>query len=134
MLTTIMKYVAIATLLVGMFWWRIPANLRTYLDFAITAGAVFVLVQALNLRKYWWVAAFVGITCLFNPIQPIGFSFETLVALQVMSVALFAVSLQLLRTSPRMTSASLTEANPTTEPARRCGKIRNLDDMFDERR
>src|SRR5437016_7690402 len=116
MLTTIIKYVAIATLLVGMFWWRIPGNLRTYLDFAITAGAVFVLVQALNLRKYWWVAAFVGITCLFNPIQPVGFSFETLVALQIMSAALFAVSLQLLRTSPRMTIASITEANP--EPSR----------------
>jgi hypothetical protein len=52
-----MKYVAIATLLVGMFWWRIPANLRTYLEFAITAGAVFVLVQAVSLRKYWWVVA-----------------------------------------------------------------------------
>src|SRR3989442_14912204 len=96
MLTTIMKYVAIATLLLGMFSWRIPANLRTYLDFAITAGAVFVLVQSLNLRKYWWVDAFVCITCLFTPIQPIGFSFDTLLALQVISVALFDVSLQLL--------------------------------------
>src|SRR5439155_24204217 len=96
MLTTIMKYVAIATLLVGMFWWRIPANLRTYLDFAITAGAVFVLVQALNLRKYWWVAGFVGITCLFFPIQPILFSFEILVALHVLSAAFLAVVLILL--------------------------------------
>jgi hypothetical protein len=115
MLTTIMKYVAIATLLVGMFWWRIPANLRTYLDFAITAGAVFVLVQAVSLRKYWWVVAFVGITCLFNPIQPIGFSFGTLLALQLMSVALFAVSLRLLRTDPRMTIASITETHRRTE-------------------
>jgi hypothetical protein len=115
MLTTIMKYVAIATLLVGMFWQRLPANLRTYFDFAVTAGAVFVLVQAVNLRKYWWVAAFVGITCIFNPIQPIGVSFETLVALQIMSAALFAVSLRLLRTSPRMTMASITKANPRTE-------------------
>src|SRR5437667_12110414 len=98
MLTTIMKYVAIATLLVGMFWLRIPANLRSYLDFAMTAGAVFVLVQALNPRKYWWVAAFVGITCLFSPILPVGLSFESLVALQIMSAGLFAVSLQLLRT------------------------------------
>src|SRR5439155_27250719 len=80
MLTTIMKYVAIATLLVGMFWWRIPANMRTYLDFAITAGAVFVLVQALNLRKYCWVAGFVGITCHFNQIQKIGFSCDNLVS------------------------------------------------------
>src|SRR5438876_12239344 len=108
MLTTIMKYVAIATLLVGMFWWRIPANLRSYLDFAITAGAVRVLVQASYLRKYWWVAAFVGITCLFNPIQPVGFSFETLLTLQVMSADLFAESLHLLRSSPRMSISSFT--------------------------
>src|SRR5436309_14028490 len=97
----------------------------TYLDFAITAGAVFVLVQALNLRKYWWVAGFVGITCLFNPIQPIGFSFETLVALEVMSAALFAVLLHLLRMSARMTIASITEHIPITVSLRLCGRIRN---------
>src|SRR5207245_5315455 len=95
MLTTIMKYVAIATLLVGMFWWRIPANLRTYLDFAITAGAVFVLVQALNLRKYWWVAGLVGINCLLNHIQTLGFSFDILVVLYVLLAVLYAVFLLL---------------------------------------
>ncbi len=114
MLTTIMKYVAIAILLVGMFW-RMPPNLRSYLDFVVTAGAIFVLVQAASLRKYRWAAAFVAITCLFNPIRPVGFSFEVLVALQIMSADLFAVSLQLLRTSPRMTITSITEANPRTE-------------------
>jgi hypothetical protein len=57
MLTTIMKYVAIATLLVGILW-RLPANLRSYLDFVIAAGAIFVLVQAASLRKYWWLVAF----------------------------------------------------------------------------
>jgi hypothetical protein len=44
-------------LLVGILW-RLPANLRSYLDFVIAAGAIFVLVQAASLRKYWWLVAF----------------------------------------------------------------------------
>jgi Family of unknown function (DUF6804) len=114
MLTTIMKYAAILTLLVGSFW-QMPANLRSYLDFVISGAAVFVVVQAIYLRKYVWAAAFLSIAFVFNPIQPLGFSFAVLVALQVMSAALFAVSLQLVRTNPRMTIASITETNPETE-------------------
>jgi hypothetical protein len=114
MLTTIMKYVAIATLLMGMFW-RLPPNLRSYLDFVITAAAVFVLVQAVHFRKYAWAVAFLVMACVFNPVQPIGFSFSVLVALQVISATLFAVSLIALRTNPRMTIASIIQANPRTE-------------------
>ena len=114
MLTTIMKYVAIATLLTGMFW-RLPPNPRSYLDFVITAAAVFVLVQAVQFRKYAWAAAFLLLACVFNPVQPIGFSFSVLVGLQVMSVALFAVSLVALRPNPKMTIASIIQANPRTE-------------------
>ena len=114
MLTTIMKYVAIATLLTGMFW-RLPPNLRSYLDFVITAAAVFVLVQAVSFRKYAWAAIFVLVACVFNPVQPIGFSFSVLIALQVISATLFAVSLVALRTSPRMTIASIIQANPRTQ-------------------
>lgn len=114
MLTTIMKYVAIATLLAGLFWRFVP-NSRTYLDFVVTAGAVFVLVQAVNLRKHWWVVGFGLITFLFNPIRPITLSFGTTVVLQILTAAVFAVSLQLLKTSPRLTIASITEANPRTE-------------------
>jgi hypothetical protein len=114
MLTTIMKYVAIATLLTGIFW-RLAPNLRSYLDFVITAAAVFVLLQAVNFRKYAWAAIFVLVACIFNPVQPIGFSFSVLVALQVISATLFAVSLVALRTAPRMTIASIIQANPRTQ-------------------
>lgn len=114
MLTTIMKYVAIATLLAGLFWKFVP-NARTYLDFVVAAGAVFVLVQAVNLRRYWWVAGFSAITFLFNPIRTIELSSGTTVALQILTAAVFAISLQLLKTSPRLTIASITEANPRTE-------------------
>lgn len=114
MLTTIMKYVAIATLVAGLFWRFVPGA-RTYLDLLVAAGALFVLVQAISLRKYWWVAGFGAITLLFNPIRPLEFSFGTMVALQIFTAAVFAVSLQLLKTSPRLTIASITEANPRTE-------------------
>jgi hypothetical protein len=114
MLTTTMKYVAVVVLIVSLFWY-LPTNLRSYLDFVITAAAVFALVQAVNLRKYAWGAAFVAVACVFNPIHPIGFSSAVQVALQVISAAIFAVSLQALRTSPRMTIASITGANPRTE-------------------
>lgn len=114
MLTIIMKYAAIVTLLAGMFWQPAP-NLRSYLDFVVAAGAVFALVQAINLRKYWWVAGFSAVIFLFNPIRPIAFSFATAVAMQIVTAAIFAVSLQMLRTSPRLTIASITEANPRTE-------------------
>src|SRR5436190_17746547 len=114
MLTTTMKYVAIGALLAGMFWQMAP-NLRSYLDFVVAAGAVFVLVQAANLHKYWWGAVFVAVVCLFNPIRPIAFSFGTLMTLQIMTAAVFAVSLQMLKTSPRLKIASITAANPETE-------------------
>ncbi len=109
-----MKYVAIVTLLAGLFWKFVP-NARTYLDFAVAAGAVFVLVQAVNLRKYWWVAVFGAITFFFNPIRPVGLSAGTIVALQILTAAAFAVSLQGLKTCPRLSIASITEANPRTE-------------------
>jgi hypothetical protein len=113
MLTTIMKHVAMAALITGMFW--LPANLRGYLDFVIAAAAVFVLVQAVNVRKYAWAAIFVLVACVFNPVQPIGFSFSVLVALEVISATLFAVSLVALRTSPRMTIASIIPTTPRSQ-------------------
>jgi Family of unknown function (DUF6804) len=114
MLTTIMKYAAILALLIGIFW-HAPANLRSCLDFIISGAAVFVLVQAFNLRKYVWTAVFLAIACIFNPVYFFGFSFGVLIGLQVMSAALFAVSLQMVRSGPRMTIDSITEANPRTE-------------------
>ena len=114
MLTTIMKYVAMVTLLAGIFW-QPTSNLRSYLDFGVAAGAVFVLIQAIHLRKYWWVGTFGLVFFLFNPFWTIGFSFGVMVALQIVTAAVFAVSLQALKTSPRLTLASITEATPRTE-------------------
>jgi hypothetical protein len=46
---------------------------------------------------------------------PLGFSFKAMMILQIMTVAVFAVSLQLLKTAPKLTIASIIETNPKTE-------------------
>ena len=114
MLTTIMKYLALVVLLAGMFW-RVTPNLRSYLDFVVSAAAIFVLVQAAKLRDYSWVAAFGAIFLLFNHIRPIPFSFGTMVTLQILTAAIFMISLKMLKMGHRMTIASITEDNPKTE-------------------
>ena len=114
MITTIMKWAAIAALVIGIFW-RMSFDHLGYLNFVITIGAVLVVAQASGLRKYWWAVVFVAIACIFNPILPIDFSFKATVGLQIMSAAIFASSLQFLHTEPKMTIASITEANPKTE-------------------
>jgi len=114
MLTTIMKYLALVVLLAGMFW-RVTPNLRSYLDFVVSAAAIFVLVQAAKLRDYSWVAAFGAVFFFFNPIRPIPFSFGTRVALQILTAAIFVISLQMLKTGHRTTIASISEENRKTE-------------------
>ena len=50
---TIMKYIAVATLVVGVVWHLTP-NLRSYLDFVVAAAAVFVSVQAIFASTCGW--------------------------------------------------------------------------------
>jgi hypothetical protein len=114
MLTTIMKCVASLTLPAAMFRDTAP-NLGSYPDFVITTAAVFVLVQAVKLRKYWWMAAFATILLFFNPIHSVGLPVTTMIAVEIMTGALFAISLQMLKTNPRMTIASIAVANPKTQ-------------------
>ena len=109
-----MKYVAIAVLLAGIFW-HPTTNLRSYLDFVVAAASIFVLIQAINLRKYWWMAVFGAIFVLFNPILTIVFSFGTMVVLQIVAAAVFAVSVQMLKTTHRLTIASITGDSTRTE-------------------
>jgi hypothetical protein len=109
-----MKYAAIVTLLAGLCLGSVP-NGRTYGAFIVAAAATLVLVQALDLRHYWWAASFGAIALVFNPVRLVEFSFKPTVALQVLTAVVFAVSLQLLRTSPRLTIASITDADPRTE-------------------
>jgi hypothetical protein len=114
MLTRIMKWIAMAALLVALFWHPFAEN-RRLLELAVLAGAVAVLVQAVRAGKYVWVGLFVAIACIFNPVRPVAVSPSIFLFLDALTLVLFMVSLRALETQPRMSIASITDRTPGSE-------------------
>jgi uncharacterized protein DUF6804 len=114
MLTKILKLIAIAVLIVGLFW-RPLVDYRTFLQFVVSAAAAAVLVQAAHMRQYLWMIFFGLAACLFNPVLPIGFSDQTSIVLSSLTLLLFFFSLQLLKPKPRLSIASITDRMPGSE-------------------
>ena len=119
MLTTFMKWMAIAALLGGLvlpaFLGRYALGYQAGLLILIPAGATVVMVQAASLREYRWVAAFGVVACLFNPLVPFGFSAAPTLVVYMLVLILFALSLKLLKTPPRLSIASITDRMPGSE-------------------
>ena len=114
MLTKIMKWIAIAALLLALFWHPFAQN-RQLLQFVVLAGAVAVLVQAVRAGKHMWIGLFVAVACVFNPILPISFSPSLFIILDALTLVLFMVSLRGLDTKPRLSIASITDRTPGSE-------------------
>jgi hypothetical protein len=110
MLTTFMKWVASAALL-GSLLLPVPGY-HAVLQFLIAAGAAVVVFQAATMGEYRWMVAFGVVACLFNPIVPIGFSAAATIVLNTITLLLFALSLKLLKTPPRLSIASITDRVP----------------------
>jgi hypothetical protein len=119
MLTTFMKWIASAALLGGLVLLAFPgAYARGYqvgLLILIPAAATVVIFQAAFLREYRWVAAFGVVACLFNPVVPFGFSAAPNLVVNTLALILFALSLKLLKTPPRLSIASITDRMPGSE-------------------
>ncbi|MFZ3211080.1 MAG: DUF6804 family protein [Terriglobales bacterium] len=114
MLTKIMKWIAMAALLVALFWHPFAEN-RRLLELAVLAGAVAVLVQAVRAGKYVWVGLFVAIACIFNPVRPVAVSASVFLFLDALTLVLFMVSLRGLETRPKLSIASITDRTPGSE-------------------
>jgi len=113
-LTKIMKWISIAALLLALFWHPF-AESRRLLQFAVLAGAVAVLVQAVRAAKYVWIGLFVVVACIFNPIRPISLSSSLFLVMDALTLVLFMVSLRGLETKPRLSIASITDRTPGSE-------------------
>ena len=111
--TTIMKLVAIGLLLGAMFW-RPYGGYQVLFEFAVFAGALLVIAQSYRLDKFRWGLAFVVIAALFNPISSVAFGFPRIASLLLNAtcLALFATSLFVLKTQPRLSIASITDRTP----------------------
>lgn len=114
MLTKIMKWISIAALLAALLW-RPSGGYQLLLQFAICAGAILVVVQSYQVDKFRWGMVFIVIATLFNPISSPGLSPNVFLWLDAISVGLFAVSLVVLKTQPRLSIASITHRTPGSE-------------------
>ena len=110
------KWASIAALLLAMVLWNSPPIYQTALTLVVTVGAVLILIQAFQAKKYWWTAGFFAVAVLFNPAVPavrlagtLGFS------LVVLAIAPFAVSLVALKPHRLLSIPSITDRNPGSE-------------------
>jgi hypothetical protein len=114
MLTKVTKWSAIAALIGGTLSRSLP-EIGLVLQFAVAAAAVIVLKQAATMRRYVWMALFLLVACLFNPVFPIPFSNYVSGVVTTFAILLFFFSLELLKPKPRLSIASITDRMPGSE-------------------
>lgn len=116
MFTKLMKWLSIATLLLAMFW-RFSVGYQILLQFLVCASAVMVMLQAAVARKYFWALVFVAVAVLFNPVLPVALSGKAFPLVNLSCLAMFAVSLGVLKTQrkPRLSIPSITDRTPGSE-------------------
>ena len=114
MLTTIMKWLSVTALLVGLLL-RSSTAYQIALEFVVCVSALMVIVQAWNERGYFWLPAFTAIAVLFNPFLPVALSPKKFLWLDSISVATFLVSLALLKGKPLLSIPSITNRTPGSE-------------------
>ncbi|MFY9559000.1 MAG: DUF6804 family protein [Terriglobales bacterium] len=108
MLTRVIKWSAIAVLIGGAFL-RSVQDYRLLLQFVVAAAAVVVLTQAATMRRFVWMALFLVVAGLFNPVVPVPFSNYYFAIASTFAVFLFFFSLELLTPKPRLSMASITD-------------------------
>ena len=114
MLTKVIKWSAIAALIGGILS-RSLSDWGLILQFVVAAAAGVVLTQAATMRRYVWMALFILVACLFNPVVPVPFSNSIFGIVSALAVLLFFFSLQLLQPKARLSVASITDRMPGSE-------------------
>jgi hypothetical protein len=110
-----MKWVAIAALLTLLLLWRSSDSRTLIAGFVVCAAAIVATVQAVRVRKYGWMFAFVAITVLFNPLVPLPFTRSLFASFYITSLVLFLLSLRMAAPAPRLSMASITDRTPGSE-------------------
>jgi hypothetical protein len=113
MFAKITKAAAIVGLLTALFW-KSP-NYAVSLSFFVCLAALVVVGQAIQSRNPIWIATFLAVCALFNPVFPVAMSRSVYLIADITCAALFAGSLLLLKTMPRMSVLSITDRTPGSE-------------------
>jgi len=115
MLTEIMKWVSVVALIVAVFSQYSLPDSRMPVQLIVCVAAVLVFVQAIRENKRFWAAGFFGIALLFNPVVPVALSRGAFLWLDALCLMMFLFSLALLRTSPRLSVASIIDPGPRNQ-------------------
>ncbi|HXF15192.1 MAG TPA: DUF6804 family protein [Terriglobales bacterium] len=113
MFAKIIKAVAAVGLLTALF--SKSPNYATLLSFFVCVAALVVVGQAIQSRNPIWILIFVAICALFNPVFPVAMSRNVYLITDIICAALFASSLALVKTMPRMSILSITDRTPGSE-------------------
>jgi len=110
------KCASIAVLLLAMFFGNSPSVYQVALTLAVTMGAILVLIQAFQAKRYWWAAAFFTVAILFNPALPaVRLSGAIGSSLVVLAIVPFAISLVALKPHRLLSIPSITDRTPGSE-------------------
>ena len=113
MFTAVVKATTVVGLIIALFW-RSP-NYETLLSFLVCMAALVVVGQAIQLKNYIGIAVFFAICALFNPVFPVTMSPNVRLMANIVCAGLFASSLLLLKTRPRMSVPSITDRTPGSQ-------------------
>jgi hypothetical protein len=102
-------------LLLGGLWAGGNETVALLASFAVWAGAMIVLLDALRIREFLWGSAFAVIMVAFNPLVPVLLSKQGSLALYLACMITVACSLIYLKTLPRLTMASVTDTAQRSE-------------------
>jgi uncharacterized protein DUF6804 len=112
----VMKWISIAALLLSVVFWSSASNYQMELNVVVSIAAAVVLVQAFQVKKYRWAMGFLVIALLFNPAVPVfRLAGSVGIALVVLSIAPFAISLIALRPHRLLSIPSITDRTPGSQ-------------------
>ena len=111
--TKTMKCFSIAALLLAMAFWPASSGYQTELNWIVSAAAIVIGIQACRTGDYLWSTGFLALAVLFNPVFPLfRLSGMLGLALVVLGIAPFAVSLAALRPAMLLSNSSVTDRTP----------------------
>ena len=112
MLTTIVKWMSlVGSLLLAALSWSPRAGTGVLLvGFLVFAGLVVTLFQAGAKGKYGWSVVLIPLAIVCNPVLPVPMPSIALLVFNLSCAATFAACLFFLRSTPRMTIASITSS------------------------
>jgi hypothetical protein len=108
MFTKTIKWVAIAALIVGALL-HSTREYALFLQFVIATASIVVLAQAATMRRYAWMALFLVVACMFNPVFAVPFSNYNFGIASTFAILMFFFSLELLNPKSRLSVASTTD-------------------------